>query len=404
MKAEIVSTGTEILLGNITDTNTSFLAEHLAQLGIDLYFASSVGDNFERMLGVLQLASSRSDLIITTGGLGPTQGDITREVIAALFNEKMEVDGGLKAALEKFFTGRGIPMSENNLKQASLIPSAQAIPNPNGTAPGWWAEKNGKIVIAMPGPPGEMQPMWHNHVAPGLKRHSEAVIASKTLKCYGVPEGTMDEQLSALLKSANPTLALYAKIDGINLRITSKAATQEEAKTLITKHEAEVRKILGGSIWGADDDTLEGVVGQMLINKGMTLAVAESFSGASLMRILAGAPQSPRFFKGGFFTNSDEAKLSLGLVWGAGGGGEAAKALATLARDKMNASLGIGIEGQIQTANNEKTAKVFIGIVGPRTTPSVVRNYSGRLMAVADRVAYQSLFELRKFLLELPGK
>jgi nicotinamide-nucleotide amidase len=398
MKAEIVSTGTEILLGNITDTNTSFLAEHLAQLGIDLFYASSVGDNYERMLGVLQLALSRSDLIITTGGLGPTQGDITREVIAALFNEKMEVDGGLKAVLERFFVGRGIPMSDNNLKQASLIPSCQAIPNPNGTAPGWWAEKNGKIIIAMPGPPGEMQPMWHNYIAPALQRRSEAIIASRTLKTYGVPEGTMDEQLSSLLKSPNPTLALYAKIDGINLRITAKAAIQAEAQALIRKHETEVRKILGGSIWGEGDDTLEGVVGQALIKKGMTLAVAESFSAASLMRILARAPQSHRFFKGGFFANSDEAKLSLGLVWGSGGGAEMAKGLAVLARDKMSASIGIGIDGQIQTVNNEQTAKVFIGIVGPKTMPSVVKNYSGRLMTVSDRVAYMALFELRKLL------
>jgi nicotinamide-nucleotide amidase len=398
MKAEIISTGTEIILGNITDTNTSFLAEHLAQLGIDLYYASSVGDNYDRMLGVLQCAFGRSDLIITTGGLGPTQGDITREVIAALLGEKMEIDAGLKVNLEKFFVGRGIPMSDNNLKQASLIPSAQSIPNPNGTAPGWWAEKNGKIVIAMPGPPGEMQPMWHNHVAPALQRRSGAIIVSRTLKSYGVPEGTMDEQLSTLLKSPNPTLALYAKIDGINLRITAKADTHAEAQSLINRHEGEVRKILGESVWGTDDESLEGVVGQALIKKGMTLAVAESFSSGSLMQVLGRSPESPRFFKGGFFTNSDDAKLSLGLVWGAGGAGEMAKGLAALARDKMSASIGIGIEGQIQTVEKEKTAKVYIAIAGPKTMPPVLRNYSGRLMLVPGRIAYTALFELRRML------
>jgi len=398
MKAEIISTGTEILLGNIVDANTSFLAEHLAQIGIDLNYASSVGDNFDRMLEVMKCAGSRSDLILTTGGLGPTSGDITREVIAALFSEKMEVDPAQKAHLEKFFTGRGIPMSENNLKQASLIPSAQAIPNPNGTAPGWWAEKNGKIVIAMPGPPGEMQPMWHNHVGPALQRRSGSIIVSKVLKSYGVPEGTMDEQLSVLLKSPNPTLALYAKIDGINMRITAKANTAEEAKKLIDSHETAVRKILGESIWGVDDDTLEGVVGRMLMKKNMTVAVAESFSIASLMQILARAPESPRFFKGGFLANSDEAKLSLGLVWGSGGIGDAAKGLAALARDKMGASIGIGIDGQIQTVNNEKNARVFIAIVGPKGMTPVMRNYSGRLMMVPNRIAYTALFELRKML------
>lgn len=399
MKAEIISTGTEILLGNIVDTNTSFLAERLAELGIDLYYTSSVGDNFDRMLGVMRCAYGRSDIIITTGGLGPTQGDITREVIAALVDEKMEIDLGLKAALEKFFTGRGIPMSENNLKQACLISCAQAIPNPNGTAPGWWAEKNGKIIIAMPGPPGEMQPMWFNHVGPALQRRAGSIIVSKILKSYGVPEGTMDEQLSALLKSPNPTLALYAKLDGINLRITAKAASQAEAQALIAGHEAEVKKILGDSIWGENDDTLEGVVGKMLAKKGMTLAVAESFSAASLTQILCRAPESPRFFKGGFFTNTDEAKLSLGLVWGAGGAAEMAKNLAVLARDKMGASIGVGIEGQLQTSGSEKTAKVFLAIAGPKNMPTVTRDYSGRLMAVAGRVAYTALFELRKMLM-----
>jgi len=398
MKAEIISTGTELLLGEIVDANTSFLAQHLAGLGIDLFYASSVGDNYDRMLGALKLAWSRSDLVITTGGLGPTQGDITREVIAGLFAEKMEVDPGLKATLEKFFKERGIDMTPNNLKQASLIPSAQAIPNPRGTAPGWWAEKEGKIVIAMPGPPGEMQPMWHNHVAPALQRRSGAIILSRTLKTFGVPEGTMDEQLAPLLKSANPTLALYAKIDGIHMRITAKAATVEEAQNMISRHEAEVKKIMGDYIWGMDNETLESIVGQMLIKRGLTLAVAESFSNGSLMQILARTPDNARFFRGGFFTASDEAKLSLGLVWGAGGTSEIARGVASLAREKMGASIGIGIEGQTQTVADEKIAKVFIAIVGPKPKDVIVRNYSGRLTQIVGRIAYQSLFELKKLL------
>lgn len=398
MKAEIISTGTEILLGNIQDTNTSFLAEHLAALGIDLFYTSTVGDNFERMLGVLRSAWNRSDLIITTGGLGPTGGDITREVIAALLEEKMEVDPGLRANLEKFFIGRGVPMSLNNLKQASLIPCARAILNPNGTAPGWWAEKNGKVVIAMPGPPAEMQPMWFNHVSPALQRRSGAIIMSKTLKSHGVPEGTMDEKLGALLKSANPTMALYAKIDGINMRITAKAATQQEALTMISRHEAEVRKTFGENIWGVDDETMEGTVGQLLIRRGVTLAVAESFSNGSLMQILARAPQSKSFFKGGFVTNTDDAKFSLGLEQGTGETGEVVKKMAALAREKMNVSVGIGIEGQVQMIDNDKTAKVFLAIVGPESMQPVIRSYSGRLMLVPGRVAYTALFELRRLL------
>lgn len=400
MKAEIVATGTEILLGNIVDANTAFLAEHLAALGIDVYYTSSVGDNFDRMLGTLQCAISRSDLIITTGGLGPTGGDITREVIAALFGEKMEIDPGLRDQLEKFFTGRGIPMSANNLKQASLIPSARAIPNPHGTAPGWWAEKNGKIVIAMPGPPGEMQPMWHNHVAPALQRRSGAIIVSKTLKAYGVPEGTMDEKLGALLVSSNPTMALYAKIDGIYMRITAKAKMQTEAQAMIARHETEVRKLFPDNIWGADDDTLEGTVGQLLMSKGMTLALAEGFSAGFLMQVLARAPQSEKFFKGGFFTNSHEAKRSLGLESGKGGAGEIVRDMAELAREKFNASIGIGIEGQFDASGDEKSARVFLAITGTETLEPVFRHYSGRLMMVPGRVAYTALFELRRMLMQ----
>jgi nicotinamide-nucleotide amidase len=398
MKAEIISTGTELLLGNVADTNTCYLAEQLALLGIDLYYTSSVGDNHERMLAALKLAWQRSDLILTTGGLGPTQGDITRETIADLFGEKIEIDQGMKATLEKFFHERGIDMSPNNLKQAALIPSAQAVPNPRGTAPGWWAEKDGKIIIAMPGPPGEMQPMWQSHVAPALQRRSGAIIVSRTLKTYDLPEGTMDDQLAALLKSANPTLASYAKPDGIHLRITAKAKSQQEAEAMIANHEKAVRAIVGDYVWGVNDDTMEAVVGKLLIAQGLTLAVAESFVGGSLVPILARTPENSHFFKGGIFTATDEAKLALGLVWGAGSKANIASAMAALVRDKMQASIGIGIEGYAEKSGDIPMAKVFISIVGPKTMQPVNRSYSGRLTQIVNWMAYKALFELKKAL------
>ncbi len=399
MKAEIISTGTELLLGNIADTNTCFLAEQLALLGIDLYFSSTVGDNYERLLGSLKLAWQRSDLILMTGGLGPTQGDITREAIAGLLDEKMEIDAGLKLVLEKFFAARSIAMSSNNLKQAMLIPSAQAIPNSRGTAPGWWAEKDGKIIIAMPGPPAEMQTMWQNHVAPALQRRSGAVILSRTLKTFGMPEGSVDEQLSPLLKSPNPTLAIYAKQDGIHLRITAKAGNLEEARQLISSHEKAVKDIVGKYIWGADDDDLGSMAGKLLIAKGLTVAVAESFTSGSLIQILAHTPESSCFFKGGFYTASDEAKISLGLVWGAGDMAKIAGSMAALVRDKMRAGVGVGIEGYMEKADDAPTAKIFIAIAGPKNSgQSLVFNFPGRLTQLGSRIAYQTLFELKKFL------
>ena len=214
MKAELITSGTELLLGEITDTNSPYIAEQLAALGIDLYYSTTVGDNHERFTGVLRQAWDRSDLIIITGGLGPTRGDITREVIAGLLGEKLAVDPRLKEELTAFFTGRGIEMPENNLRQATLIPSATALRNTSGTAPGWWVEKDNRIIVTLPGPPGEMQTMWHNAVLPRLKDKSDAVIMSRTLKTWGLSEAKVDELVAPYLSSANPTLALYARADG----------------------------------------------------------------------------------------------------------------------------------------------------------------------------------------------
>jgi len=402
MRAEIISTGTELLLGEITDTNTSFLAGQLASLGIDLYFTSSVGDNFERLSGVLRLAWQRSELILTTGGLGPTQGDITREAISGLLGETMQVDPTLRETLTKFFAERGLEMSPNNLKQATLIPSAAPIPNARGTAPGWWVEKEGRIIIAMPGPPAEMQFMWQNEVVPKLQRRAGAIILSRTLKTFGLAESKVDELLANLLKSSNPTLATYARQDGIHLRITAKAERIEEAQAMILIHEAAVKAVVGDFIWGVNDETLENVVGQMLIDRGLSLAVAESFSGGSLIHTLARIPENQRFFKGGLLTTSDEAKNALGLEPGlARGNAKAAKtaaAMASLVRYKMKAGIGIGIEGYAETVDNMMMARVFIAIASPANKEPQVHTYSGRLTQVVGRIAYQALFDLKKFL------
>jgi nicotinamide-nucleotide amidase len=401
MRAEIIATGTEILLGEIADTNTSFLAGQLASLGIDLYFVSSVGDNLERLSGVLRLAWQRSELILTTGGLGPTQGDITREAIAGLLGESLQIDPRLRENIAKFFAERGQEMSPNNAKQAAIIPSATAIPNPLGTAPGWWVEKEGRIIIAMPGPPGEMQPMWKSEVAPRLQTRADATILSRTLKTLGLAESRIDELLAHLLSSSNPTLASYAKADGIYLRITAKAGRREEAQAMISSHEAAVRAVLGDDIWGVDDETLEALVGEILVDRGLSLAVAESFTGGSLMSTLARAPQYRLFFRGGWLTTSDEAKAALGLdpglMAGSTYGAATAAAMASLVRGSLKASIGIGIEGA-ESADNVKMGKVFIAIDSPLTERPQVRSHSGRLNQVIGRAAYHALFDLKKLL------
>jgi len=403
MRAEIISIGTELLLGEIVDTNTPYLANQLSSLGIDLYFTSAVGDNAARLAWVLKQAWQRSELIITTGGLGPTQDDITRDGIAGLLGEKLEVVPELKQNLVDFFARRGLEMPLSNIRQATLIPSAVAILNPQGTAPGWWVEKDGRIIVAMPGPPGEMQFMWQNEIFPRLQKRAGAIILSRMIKTFGVSEAKVDELLADFTASSNPTLATYAKLDGIYLRIAAKADKLAAAQEMISKREAEVRAILGDIIWGVDDETHEGVVGQLLMTKGLSLAVAESFTGGFLTHTLASTPGSERYFKGGLIATSDEVKVALGLdpkmVTGKANT-EVATAMAILARRKLGASIGIGIEGESspEAVSGMVPGTVFVAIDSERIKQHQVQSYSGRLYQMRRRAAYYALFDLMKLL------
>src|SRR3989442_853556 len=259
VRAEILSCGTELLLGHITDTNATFLAQSLAALGIDLYFVSQVGDNLGRIVDTLRRAWERSDLIIMTGGLGPTEDDLARESISALLGETMQVDPHLEAELRGMFAARRATMPERNLKQATLIPSAQALPNPRGTAPGWIVEKDGRIIVAMPGVPREMYHMWEQEVIPRLSPYTGGLIFTRILRVWGLGESAVEERLVSLLHSNNPTIATYAKADAIGVRITAKAETNQEAERLVTETEVKVRQILRHHIFSTNKATLQSV-------------------------------------------------------------------------------------------------------------------------------------------------
>jgi nicotinamide-nucleotide amidase len=351
MKAEIISIGTEILLGEILDTNTQYIASRLPALGIDLYYTSVVGDNLGRLVEVIGRAWERSDLVVTTGGLGPTEDDLTREAIAQVLGEEPAIDPALERGLRELFASRGIPMPERNVKQAALIPSARAIPNPRGTAPGWWAERDGRIIIAMPGPPTEMQRMWEAEVAPELERRRPgAVLVVRTLKTTGIGEAAVDEMVSPLLKSSNPSIGVYSRADGIHLRIAAKAASVEEARRLIEPVEEEARRILGRAVWGADDDTLEAAVGAMLRQRRLTLATMESCTGGLLASTITDVPGSSDYFKGGLVSYATEMKIAWGVdrqVIAEHGviSAECAQAMARAARERLGADVGIGVTG-----------------------------------------------------------
>ncbi len=406
MKAEIISIGTELLLGEITDTNASFLAAELPALGIDIYWISQVGDNQARLVKALRRAWQRSDLILTTGGLGPTADDITREAIAEVLGERLKGDPALERELRDFFTRLRREMPLTNLKQATIIPSAQAIPNPSGTAPGWWVENDGRIIAAMPGPPREMQPMWREAILPRLRQKTGgAIIVPKTLKTFGLAEARVAEMIALQLSSANPTLGVYAKTDGIHLRLAAKAQSQEEAEAMIAQLEVQLNQILGEHIWGADDDTLEKIVGRQLAEKKLSLAVMESYTGGLLAAALSGCPEAAPYFKGGLVTVSDEARVACGVDYRliAEYGGESAELAPTMAeaaRSRLGAAVGLGVTGVDEP--DTVTAKTFgtyhIGMVTGQKRQLATGSYPGDRARVRYWVVAAALFELWRVL------
>jgi nicotinamide-nucleotide amidase len=407
MKTEIISIGTEILLGDITDTNSSYIASQLPLLGIDLYWVTQVGDNLGRIKECLERAWGRSDLILTTGGLGPTQDDLTREAIAAMLGEELRVEPELERQLREFFSSRGFPMPESNIKQATLIPSTEAIPNPRGTAPGWWVERREKLLIAMPGPPSEMQRMWQKEVSPRLhQRLGQEIILSRTLKTFGYSEAAVDEMVAPLLASPNPSLAIYAKPDGIHLRITAKAEHREKAEEMIAQREENVRSLLGESIWGCDEETLEEVVGALLSKKGLTLATMESGTGGLLASMITDVQGSSIYFKGGLVAYSDEAKISCGvdpaLIARHGAiSPEVAGAMAKAARIRLGADIGVGVAGGagLEELEGKPTGIAYIAIDDGKNERVIRGIYPPLRPEVKRRAATNALFELRKALL-----
>lgn len=370
MKAEIVSVGTELLLGHIVDTNASYLAQQLSMLGFDVYWISQVGDNQARIVEVLRRAWGRSEVTIVTGGIGPTEDDLTRESIAELLGETMTVDPQLEVDLRAMFARLRAEMPPTNIKQATLIPSATALPNPIGTAPGWWVQRDGRVIAAMPGVPAEMRRMWANHVLPRLQAlGTGAIIVSRTLKVAGKGESAVEEMVRSLVSSTNPTLATYAKQDGIHLRMTAKATNRPEAETLIAGMESRLRQILGTFIYGADEDTIEKVVGDLLRERGMTIAAMESCTGGLLSSTLTDTPGASDYFKGGLVTYSAEAKRACGVkpeVLDRHGtvSAETAEAMATAAREALKTDVGVGITGVLgpDELEGQPVGTVHIGV------------------------------------------
>lgn len=310
MNAEIISVGTELLLGEILNTDAQFLATELSKIGVDVYYQTVVGDNRDRLKKALELALSRADVIITSGGLGPTPDDLTKEVIAECMGEELVMHKESLSAMEEYFRKINRQMVESNKKQAMMPEHGKVLVNHNGTAPGVIIEKNGKTVIMLPGPPNELQPMYRESVEPYLKSKSEYMFVSRVLHVVGIGESAVAEKLEKMMESyTNPTVAPYAKTAEVRLRITAKCKTEDEGMKLIEPVEQEIRKILGNHIYGINDDSIVSVVCGLIKKKGGSISAAESCTGGMFASMIVGVPGSSEILNESVVTYADSAKM-----------------------------------------------------------------------------------------------
>ena len=408
MKAEIMGIGTELLMGELTDTNSSWIASRLPALGIELQWVSIIGDDLPRLTEAFKQGMERSDIIFTTGGLGPTQDDLTREAIAAAFGETPIIQQEVVEDLERYFAARGGPMPQHNIKQANLIPSARFVPNRNGTAPGWWAARDGKIIICMPGPPGENQSMWEEQVEPQLAGLIEdEVTITRNIKTMGMSEGAVDEIVSEFFGVENPYLGIYSKADGIHLRVIARAKDTATAYAMIAPVEKAIHERLGEYVWGYDDDTPEQAAGKSLMEKGLSVAVMEMCTGGALANSITDNPNSISYFKGGNVAYDGAALRSCGVpgeVMEKHGvvSQETANAMAETVRRNFNADVGIAVTGVPGPGEFEgkPLGLAYICVSNGEKIRGMEMRLPPRRVTIKRRVPNQALIELRRLVEE----
>src|SRR5215203_3857403 len=369
--AEIVTIGTEMLLGDLVDTNTAWLSARLATLGVGVYRHTTVGDNRERIVGVLEEAASRADLVITPGGLGPTSDDLTNESLAAVTGTEMVEYPEARAHVDEMFRRFGREPTANNYKQALFPEGTELIPNPLGTAMGALLEADGTLFATLPGVPSEMKGMFQETLEPLIQERTEGSIISRTLWFAGIGESALAEKVQDFLDATDPTVAPLAGQGKVRLRITTRAATQEEAEERIAPVEEEILARLGEYYFGDDDETLESAVARLLQAQHSTLALAESCTGGLLAKRLTDMPGSSEYFKEGLVTYSNESKERLlgvphEMLAEHGAVSEpVARKMAAGARKLSGADLGLsvtGIAGPDGGTEEKPVGLVFVGI------------------------------------------
>ena len=388
MHAEVITSGSELLLGQLIDTNSAFIAQTLRGIGLNLFYKTTVGDNEDRMVEVLRIAMARSDVVITTGGLGPTVDDVTRPAVARATGRELEFHSDLLEQIEARFKSFGVPMSENNRRQAFIPQGALAIENPVGTAPSFIVEHERGVVISIPGVPSEMEYLLTRQVVPYLKKklNLREVIVTRTLHTVGLGESRIDAAIADLQTGRNPTVGLSAHPGQTDIRIAAKATSEEEARALIAPVEAQIRERLKLSIYGADNDTLEGVVACQLAERGMKVATVEVGTGGQLAGRWAGVPRPVcrEVFLGG--------RVLPDL------GGSAENAAKTL-RAESGAALALAA---CSGASGDRKLYLEVALATPEGVKTSSRGFSGSPKLGAEWVANAALGLVWRYLQELP--
>jgi nicotinamide-nucleotide amidase len=407
MRCEILAIGTELLLGQIVDTNSAWIGEQFAASGIDSYEHRAVGDNQARIVAALTDQLSRSDAVLICGGLGPTQDDLTRDAIAELMGVPLVRHDDLAETIAKMFSARVRDMPQNNLRQADIPDGGEAIPNPIGTAPGLMCELgDGKIVYAVPGVPYEMKQMVTDHVIPDLLRRSgeAAAIVSLSLKTWGTSESALAEMVAHRLdaldaQGGNPTIAFLARgIEGLVVRVTGKAATEAEARALVELEVDELRRILGGLVFGVDDETMEYAVLERLRGRGWSLGVAESLTGGLIGARIVNVEGASDTFRGTIGSYATDVKRSvLGVTAESVVSEQAAKEMAEAAQRVLGADVGISATGVAGPTEQDGVAvgTVYFGIAIPGLATEAV---STRLPGDRERLRQFSTISLLNLL------
>lgn len=351
MNAEIISVGTELLLGDILNTNAQFLAQQLAELGFGVFHQEVVGDNPDRLRETVERAKANNHVVLLTGGLGPTDDDLTKQTVAQVYGDELVMDEEELASLTRYFEQRGYPMTPNNAKQAMTPKQGSKLPNSNGTAPGAYFEQDGKCAFLMPGPPREMKPMFLQQVRPVLEGMQDATIRSRVLRVFGIGESSLEDLIHPMLQCQNPTTALYAKTGEVHIRITARAATAQQALQLCDTRVAELKNELGDMVYAENGENLQTTLVKLLQKNNQTVATAESCTGGLLSGRITSVPGASAVFGFGLCSYANEVKQNmLGVKaqtldeFGAVSSNTAVE-MAFGAQKLGNATFGVGITG-----------------------------------------------------------